>query len=240
MTAHEIAQSGIVFKNRIYVPKVVPADYGGSLFYQFTMHLCDGTALTHSSCETEGQEEQTLYKNVLALMRNDVLSQGIRPRCDYLDADKTLAYWKQTGQENRVQYLVSACLAGEHCRYDGADNLVPAAAKLVENGIAIPVCPEVSGGLDTPRPPCEKAGNRVVSKDGIDCTEPFRAGALHACRLAKRFCAKKAVLKQKSPSCGCGKIYDGSFSRHLIAGDGIAAALLKENGIQVMTEEDFQ
>ena len=240
MTAHEMIQSGIAFQNLIYLPKVIPADYGGSLFYQFTMHLCDGTALTHSSCEVKGVEESKLYEAVLSLMREDVLPRAIRPRCDYLDIDKTLEYWKQTGQKNSVQYLVSACLAGEHCRYDGGSNRNPAVAKLVEDGLALPVCPEISGGLDTPRTPCELVGNRVISKDGTDCTEPFQAGALHVCRLAQRFGIKKAVLKQKSPSCGCGKVYDGHFCGRIIKGDGLAAAQLKENGIQVTTEEDFQ
>lgn len=240
MTAHQIAQSGIIFNNLIYIPKVVPADYGGSLFYQFTMHLCNGTVLTHSSCEVKGGDENALYETVLSLMRNDVLSRGIRPRCDYLDMDKTMEYWKQTGQKNRVQYLVSACLAGEHCRYDGGSNLVPAVAKLVEEGFAIPVCPEVSGGLDTPRTPCEIVENHVISKDGVDCTEPFQMGAQHVCRLAKKLPIQKAVLKQKSPSCGCGKVYDGSFSGRVIKGDGLASALLKENGIHVSTEEEWQ
>lgn len=239
MTSDQIAQSGIVFCNNIYMPQIVPVDYGGSVFYQATMHLCDGTVLTHSSCELDSMDENNLYDQVLALMRKDVLSRGIRPRCDFLDIEKTWHYWKQIGKKNTVIYAVSACLAGEHCRYDGGDNLVPCIAKLVERGIALPICPEVSGGLETPRTPCEIVKNHVISKDGLDRTEEFHAGAQHACELIKRFGVHKAVLKQKSPSCGSGTVYDGSFSRQLIKGNGIASALLKQNGIEVTTEEDW-
>lgn len=240
MTADQIAQSGIIFHNQIYMPKIIPADYGGSLFYQATIHLCDGTVLTHSSCELNDVNESELYDRVLALMRNDVLAHNVRPRCDYLDMEKTLQYWKQIGQKNPIEYLVSACLAGEHCRYDGGSNLIPAIAKLVEDGIAIPVCPEATGGLDTPRTPCELVKNRVINKDGLDCTEAFQSGALHVCRIAERLGVQKAVLKQRSPSCGCGKVYDGTFSGRLIKGDGIAAAMLKKSGLQITTEEDWQ
>lgn len=240
MTLDQIAQNGIVFCNNVYVPQIVPADYGGSVFYQATMHLCDGTVLTHSSCELENRDENTLYDQVLALMRKDVLSRGIRPRCDCLDIEKTLNYWKLIGKKNTVNYAVSACLAGEYCRYDGGNNLVPCIAKLVESGIALPICPEASGGLETPRTPCEIVKSRVISKDGLDRTDEFQAGAQHAFELIKRFDIEKAVLKQRSPSCGFGKVYDGSFSGRLLKGNGIAAQLLKENGIEITTEEDWQ
>lgn len=240
MTAQQIAENGIIYKQLIYVPAVVPADYGGTLFYQLTMHLCDGTAVTHSSCEVERVDGDDPFPAVLGLMRKEILSRNIRPRCDYLDWEKTLAYWKLTGQANQIRYVVSACLAGESCRYDGGSNRVPAIEQLVEEGFALPACPELSGGLPCPRPPCELRGARVVGKDGIDRTAEFQAGAKMMLELGQKFGAKEVICKQRSPSCGCGKIYDGMFSGCLIEGDGLAAALLKSNGIKVTTEEDWQ
>ena len=141
-------------------------------------------------------------------------------------------------------YIVSACLAGVKCRYDGKNNTNEKVLKLVEEGKAMLVCPEVLGGLDTPRKPCEirkdeKGIVRVINTEDEDCTDAFSLGAQRTLEIAKIVGAKTAILKAKSPSCGCGKIYDGNFNRTLISGNGLTAKLLKENNIQVYTEEDI-
>ena len=135
--------------------------------------------------------------------------------------------------------LVSACLAGEPCRYNGRDFPCPAVTALVAAGQALVVCPELLGGLPTPRPPAEIIAGRVVTVDGEDVTDAYQAGAQLALKLAKQAGCQTAILKARSPSCGCGKIYDGSFSGRLIPADGVFAALLKTAGIVVQTEEEI-
>ncbi|WP_415714308.1 DUF523 domain-containing protein [Maridesulfovibrio sp.] len=117
-------------------------------------------------------------------------------------------------------YIVSGCLAGLCCRYDGGDNADERVMKLVAEGRAIPVCPEQLGGLATPRPPCEIVNGKILSNEGNDVTEKFTRGAEEALKLAKLVGSKKAILKARSPSCGIGRIYDGTFSGKLIDGDG--------------------
>ena len=135
--------------------------------------------------------------------------------------------------------MVSACLAGTPCRYDGRSNLRPEIAELVRRGEAVPVCPEVLGGLPTPRTPSEQKDGRVVSATGEDVTEAFASGAEAALYIAEEYGCCAAVLKARSPSCGCGRIYDGTFSRTLVDGDGLFAALLRKKGFQLFTEETF-
>lgn len=135
--------------------------------------------------------------------------------------------------------IVSACLAGLHCRYDGGEKPNNEVIRLVAEGKAIPVCPEQLGGLSTPRLPAEIIDGRVIREDGVDVTSEFERGAQDALTLAKLAGAKSAILKAKSPSCGSGRIYDGSFSAKVIPGDGIMAELFKKNGIAVQTEEDL-
>ncbi len=130
--------------------------------------------------------------------------------------------------------IVSACLAGFPCRYDGKARPSTEIMELVKTGKAIPVCPEQLGGLPTPRPPCEIREGRVVDVTGADRTEAFRRGAQAVLELAKTYGATQAVLQNRSPSCGSGWIYGGTFSKTLTAGDGVTARLLKENGIQVI------
>jgi uncharacterized protein YbbK (DUF523 family) len=110
--------------------------------------------------------------------------------------------------------------------------------RLVAEGKAIPVCPEQLGGLPTPRLPAEISGDKVIRKDGVDVSEAFNRGAQEALKLAKLVGAQAAILKARSPSCGSGKIYDGSFTGKLVEGDGVFAGLCKQNGIDVKTEED--
>ena len=139
-----------------------------------------------------------------------------------------------------MNILVSACLLGVSCRYDGAGHLLPQIAALSAYHHLIPFCPEVYGGLGIPRPPAEIQAGHVVTKDGKDVTAQYEAGAREALRLAKLFGCTLAVLKERSPACGHGSIHDGSFSGALTEGDGVTAALLLHNGIAVIGETQFE
>lgn len=141
-------------------------------------------------------------------------------------------------------YLVSSCLVGIDCRYDGGSNTNKAIVELVKQGKAFPMCPEQLAGLSTPRTCCEIVGyhsddRKVMSKDGRDVTKEFTEGAEKTLSIAKVMGIEAAILKSKSPSCGCGLIYDGTFSGTTIKGNGLAAELLIKNGIEVFTELDF-
>ncbi len=136
--------------------------------------------------------------------------------------------------------LVSACLLGTPCRYDGKSKPVAAVQALEQHFRIIPICPEVMGGLPTPRTPSEICGACVKMRDGRDVTDNYRRGAEEALRLARENGATVAILKEKSPSCGHGTVYDGTFTGTLVPGNGICAALLLENGIQVLTERDIE
>jgi uncharacterized protein YbbK (DUF523 family) len=135
--------------------------------------------------------------------------------------------------------IVSACLCGINCKYNGGNNFNPKLYKEMIDGKLLPVCPEVLGGLQTPRSPCEIKDGRVYTKDGQDVTTYFEHGARKTLDIARAVGAGRAVLKQRSPSCGCGRIYDGSFSGRVIDGNGIAAGLLIAEGIEVLSEEDI-
>ena len=134
--------------------------------------------------------------------------------------------------------IVSACLAGFPCRYDGKKAINTAVQQLVKEGKAIPVCPEQLGGLPTPRLPAEMKAGKVINSDGNDVTEAFEKGAAVVVEIAKQYGCTDALLKARSPSCGKGRIYDGSFSGILIEGNGKTADLLMRNGITVTTEEE--
>lgn len=135
--------------------------------------------------------------------------------------------------------IVSACLAGLGCRYDGAAKPCPAVMKLVAAGQAIPLCPEQLGGLTTPRNPAERVGDRVLSRNGADVTAEFIRGAEEAMKIVELSGADGVILKAKSPSCGCGRIYDGTFTGTVIPGDGVFAALCRARGLTLETEEDY-
>ena len=134
--------------------------------------------------------------------------------------------------------LVSACLLGCPCRYDGKSKPNDAVLALMEHHTLIPICPEQMGGLATPRVPAERKDGGVFTERGRDVTEQYRRGAEEALRLAQLYGCKYAILKERSPSCGNGQIYDGSFSRRLIEGDGVTAQLLKAHGITVLGESE--
>ncbi|MEW5761579.1 MAG: DUF523 domain-containing protein [Bacillota bacterium] len=150
----------------------------------------------------------------------------------------------------RPCYLVSACLAGEACAYDGRACPSAAVQRLVREGRAIPVCPERLGGLPVPRPPAEiKNGSgeevltgraRVVNREGKDVTDAFVRGARTALDMARARGVRAAVLRSRSPACGYGEIYDGTFSGRLRPGNGVMAALLRAAGFRVLTEKEAE
>lgn len=136
--------------------------------------------------------------------------------------------------------LISACLLGCACRYDGKSKPHPLAVELARRGLAVPVCPEQLGGLPTPRKPSERQGDRVVMADGRDVTAEYRRGAEETLHLARLYGCTAAVLKERSPSCGKGQIYDGTFTGTLAAGDGVTAELLTAGGIKVYGESELK
>ena len=143
----------------------------------------------------------------------------------------------------RPKALVSACLVGLACRYDGQSKADPKLQAQFEEGLLVPICPEVQGGLSIPRPPCGLSGSgeevwqgkaQVLRlEDGQDMSEAFKCGAEKALDVAKRFKIRKAILKQHSPSCGCGSV--GGANGERIKGNGVTCALLLKNGIKVQT-----
>jgi len=146
---------------------------------------------------------------------------------------------------SREIYLISACLLGVNCRYNGTSSRISELGNLLDTGRLISVCPEVLGGLSTPREACEiitqKDGNkRVMSQLGLDCTSEFQAGAEKVLNIARACGVKKVILKANSPSCGCGTIYDGKFSGRLIEGNGLTSQLLLENDIEVYNENNWK
>jgi uncharacterized protein YbbK (DUF523 family) len=135
--------------------------------------------------------------------------------------------------------MVSACLLGVKCRYDGSDFYYPHAEELLREFILIPFCPELLAGMPTPRPAVEIVGGRAKTRAGEDQTRQFRRGAKKSIDLANRFKAKIALLKSGSPSCGCDWTYDGTFSDKLIEGQGFAARSFAKNGIKTFSELNF-
>ena len=137
------------------------------------------------------------------------------------------------------RFCVSGCLAGLPCRWDARSKPDPRVQRLVAQGLCIVVCPEVQGGLLPPRKPCEICRDKVLARDGTDCTRAYRKGAERALAMALAAGCTAALLKARSPSCGAGEIYDGSFTKTLVPGDGIFARLLREAGLEIFTEESL-
>jgi uncharacterized protein YbbK (DUF523 family) len=138
-----------------------------------------------------------------------------------------------------MRLLISACLLGVCCRYDGSAKPHPLAVQLARSHTLVPVCPEQLGGLPTPRPPAERQGSRVMTAAGSDVTAAYRRGAEETLALCHLLCCDAAVLKERSPSCGHGLVYDGSFSRQLVPGDGVTAALLAAHNVPVYGESQI-
>lgn len=135
--------------------------------------------------------------------------------------------------------LVSACLLGVGCRYDGASKPNETVLALLKEHTLIPVCPEIMGGLPTPRPPAEVRRDKVVTGSGADVTDQYKKGAAEAFRLARLYGAEVAILKERSPSCGSGSIHNGRFDGGMVDGWGVAAALLRDSGIRVLGESQI-
>ena len=138
-----------------------------------------------------------------------------------------------------MNILVSACLLGVNCRYNAVPVACPGVLALMEKHTLIPVCPEQLGGLTTPRAPSERRAGGVYMDTGADVTACYARGAAEALRIARLYGCKCAILKEHSPSCGSGVIYDGSFTGKLVPGDGVTAELLKEHGITVLGETEL-
>ena len=140
-------------------------------------------------------------------------------------------------------YLISSCLVGVNCRYNGTSTLNLKLKKMIEEGKAIAVCPEILVGLPTPRESCEiqiKSGVRfVISKSGKDYTQLFKKAAVETLEICKSQNISKAILQSRSPSCGYGKVYDGNFKGEIIEGNGLTADLLSKNGIEIFTDENW-
>lgn len=136
----------------------------------------------------------------------------------------------------KTPLLISACLLGRSCKYNGGNNYTPAVEALKERYELIPVCPECFGGLPIPHEPSERVGDRVLSKSGEDVTAAFVKGAERTLEAAREHGAALALLKERSPSCGCGAIYDGTFTGTVVPGNGVAAELLLKSGVTVCGE----
>lgn len=141
-----------------------------------------------------------------------------------------------------MKVLVSACLLGVNCRYNGVPVEDRAVTELLkrEDITLIPVCPEQLGGLPTPRKPSERKGDLVVSSEGEDRTVAFTRGAEETLRIAKLYGCEVAILKERSPSCGSNRIYDGSFTGTVVPGEGVTAELLRRNGVTVFGESELE
>lgn len=142
--------------------------------------------------------------------------------------------------KGRTRILVSACLLGCICRYDGQCRKSEPVMALLDRYDLIPVCPEQLGGLPTPRPPAEIVGDKVIRKDGEDVTLKYFLGAWETARLCDLLHPAYAILKSKSPSCGIGRIYDGTFSGTLVPGDGITVRELRKKNVRLLTEHDVE
>lgn len=138
-----------------------------------------------------------------------------------------------------IMKFCSACLLGIKCKDNRKSNSNKKVLELTKKEILIPICPEQLGGLSTPREPAEQKGKKIFTKSGKNVTKNFIRGAEQVLKLVKLFGIKEAILKQRSPSCGCGEIYDGTFTKTIIKGDGITTALLKKHKIKVITEENL-
>ena len=136
----------------------------------------------------------------------------------------------------KEKLLISSCLLGNNCKYNGGNNYTPLAEELKRRFDLVPVCPESFGGLTAPREPSERVGDQVLSRSGTDVTAAFQRGAEKTLVIAKEQGAHRAVLKERSPSCGCGAIYDGTFAGTVVPGNGVAAELLLAHGVTIYGE----
>ncbi len=139
-----------------------------------------------------------------------------------------------------MNILISACLMGINCRYNGKSEIIKELEELKNKYNLIPVCPEIYGGLKTPRNPAERVNNKVLTNNGEDVTDNYKKGAEEILKLAKFYDCKYAILKERSPSCGFGRIYDGTFSKTIKDGNGVTADLLAKNDVKIIGESKIQ
>ena len=139
----------------------------------------------------------------------------------------------------KEKILISACLIGLNCKYDGGNNENSKLVELMKEKDLVPICPEQLGGLKTPRASAERKQEKVITKEGVDVTKEYQKGAEEVLNLAKKLNIKKAILKSRSPSCGIDEIYDGTFSHTLTKKDSVTAELLKKNGIEVISSDRY-
>ena len=172
------------------------------------------------------------------MARKDHMDEDAYIRSSKANYERLLESIKQAESTNqkKKKILVSACLLGIDCKYNGKNNKNDKVIELLKTHDLIPVCPEIMGGLTTPRIPAEINENEVITKDEKNVTKQYQKGAEETLKIAELYNCQTAILKEKSPSCGCGKIYDGTFTGTLIDGDGITARLLKEHGIKITGE----
>ena len=138
-----------------------------------------------------------------------------------------------------MKYVVSACLLGDTCKYNGGNNYNEKVCKFLNDKKYIKVCPECLGELGIPRLPSEIIGDKVVNSSNVDVTLNYKKGAEETLKICQNENINCAIMKSRSPSCGCGQVYDGTFSKKLVDGDGITVRLLKKHGIKVLSEEDI-
>ena len=179
-------------------------------------------------------EQDAPFFSLKLVYEGDVLKEAV------LDGVKLENFRLPEPKQGKEPLLISACLMGIPCRYDGKKKDYPELQALQAQYTLIPVCPEQLGGLATPRTPAERQNDRVVTAESKDVTAEYTAGAEAVLHLAKTLGCKKALLKERSPSCGSKEIYDGTFSRRLIPGMGITAEILTKNGLQVYGESRWE
>ena len=138
-----------------------------------------------------------------------------------------------------MKIAVSKCLAGYNCKYNGGNNLESKIKELEENNEVIFICPEVFGGLPIPRIPFELKNDRAINKEGLDVTDKVLDGCYKALEMIKENGVTKVILKENSPTCGVHFIYDGTFSHTKIKGSGLLTRMLKENNIEVISNEEY-
>lgn len=191
-----------------------------------------------------------LNNNKTAIVSKNNIGKPLRPIVNIINPDGTFGdkinlmeeenqsiEIKSTGHS--YEYIVSSCLCGEKTRYDGKIIINEKVKRLVDDNKALMVCPEVLGGMSVPRLPCEIKNGRVISITYDDKTNHFVEGAIKTLDIANKYGIKKAILKEKSPSCGSSFIYDGSFTKKLIPGEGITTRLLRLNNIEVISDENI-
>lgn len=139
-----------------------------------------------------------------------------------------------------MNILISACLMGINCRYNGKSEIIKELEELKNKYNLIPICPEIYGGLKTPRNPAERVNDKVLTNNGEDVTDNYKKGAEEILKLAKFYDCKYAILKERSPSCGFGRIYDGTFSKTIKDGNGVTAELLAKNDVKIIGESKIQ